>query len=92
MKNVAPGILSSYVEGAMRQADYDKLEDGTFGGRIAACPGVVAFANSLRDCEVELQSVLEDWIWLGLELGHPIPVIDGIDLNRVPACEPVDTL
>ena len=92
MNKFNPGILSSYVAEAMGQACYDKLEDGSFAGRIPVCPGVVAFAASLRDCEVELQSVLEDWIWLGLKLGHPLPVIDGMDLNQVPACEPVDAL
>lgn len=35
-------ILSEYVEQAMAQAVYDKLEDGTFAGRIPFCKGVVA--------------------------------------------------
>lgn len=28
------GILSAYIEQALAQAQYDKLEDGTFAGRI----------------------------------------------------------
>ena len=44
-------ILSEYVERAMEQAGYDKLEDGSFTGRIPSCPGVIAFAGSLRECE-----------------------------------------
>lgn len=85
-------ILSEYVEQAMAQAVYDKLEDGTFGGRIPSCSGVVAFGVTLRECEDELRSTLEDWILLGLKLGHSLPVISGIDLNREPTREPVDTL
>ena len=85
-------ILSDYVEGAMAQAVYDKLEDGTFSGRIPACKGVIAFGKTLRECEEELRSTLEDWIWLGLKLRHPLPVINGIDLNREPKREPADTL
>ena len=27
-------ILTGYVENALSQAEYDKLEDGTFSGRI----------------------------------------------------------
>ena len=75
-------ILSEYIDGALDRADYDKLEDGSYGGSIAVCPGVIAFAGSLRECERELRSVLEDWLFLGLRLGHRLPVIGGIDLNK----------
>ncbi|MFQ5614001.1 MAG: type II toxin-antitoxin system HicB family antitoxin [Anaerolineae bacterium] len=85
-------ILSSYVEQAMAHAVYDKLEDGTFSGRIPPCKGVVAFASTLNECADELRSTLEDWILVGLKLGHPLPVIDGIDLNKEPDHEPVDAL
>jgi predicted RNase H-like HicB family nuclease len=85
-------VLSNYVEGAMAGAAYDKLEDGTFSGRIPLCKGVVAFGSTLRECEEELRSTLEDWILVGLKLGHSLPVIDGIDLNKEPSYEPVDTL
>lgn len=77
-------ILSEYLERAMAQAEYDKLEDGTFSGRIASCKGVVAFGTTLKECEDELRSTLEDWLLLGLKLGHTLPVIDGIDLNKEP--------
>ena len=85
-------ILSEYVERVMAQAVYDKLEDGTFAGKIPPCKGVVAFGNTLRECEDELHSTLEDWILVGLKLGHPLPVIGGIDLNREPARGQVDAL
>ncbi len=68
-------IFTDYINDLMAQAEYDKLEDGTFGGRIPVCKGVVAFANSLRDCESELYSILEDWIFVGIKLGHRLPVI-----------------
>jgi predicted RNase H-like HicB family nuclease len=77
-------VLSEYVERAMEHASYDKLEDGTYSGVIPRCRGVVAFSETLRGCEAELQSVLEDWILLGLKLGHHLPVMEDIDLN----CEP----
>ena len=85
-------ILSEYVEKVMAQAVYDKLEDGTFAGRIPPCKGVVAFGKTFRKCEDELHSTLEDWILLGLKLGHPLPVIEGIDLNREPARGQVDAM
>ena len=77
-------VLTGYIESAMAQATYDKLEDGTYAGRIPACRGVVAFGATLRQCEDELRSTLEDWILVGLKLGHPLPVIASIDLNGGP--------
>lgn len=85
-------VLSDYVEQALAAATYDKLEDGTFAGKIPPCPGVVAFAATLRQCEDELRSTLEDWLLVGLKLGHPLPVLAEIDLNRMPAHEPVEAL
>ncbi len=85
-------ILSEYIDKAMSQAVYDKLEDGTFAGRIPSCKGVVAFGATLRECEDELRSTLEDWILVGLKLGHLLPVIGNIDLNKEPICEPVDAV
>lgn len=81
-------VLSDYVDRAMSLAVYDKLEDASFGGRIPGCVGVVAFGDTLRACEEELRSTLEDWILVGLKLGHELPVIAGIDLN-VPPIEKV---
>lgn len=84
--------LTEYVSKLMDHAVYDKLEDGTYTGRIPKCKGVVAFGATLRECEEELRSTLEDWILVGLKLGHPLPVVGGINLNKEPACEPVDAV
>lgn len=46
-------ILTDYVSQALAHAVYDKLEDGTFAGRIPSCAGVVAFGSTLQECEVE---------------------------------------
>ena len=80
-------ILTGYIESALSQAEFDKLEDGSFYGRIPSCKGVIAFGKTLRDCEDELRSTLEDWVLVGLKLGHPIPVLAGYDLNKEPANE-----
>ena len=85
-------VLTDYVGRALAEAVYDKLDDGTFVGRVPAAPGIVAFVSTLRECEDEVRSVLEDWILLGLKLGHPLPVIGGIDLNKEPLVEPVEAV
>ena len=85
-------VLSDYVAEALAEAIYDKLEDGSYAGRIPSCQGVVSLGASLRECEAELRSTLEDWILVGLRLRHPLPLIGGIDLNKEPAREPVDAV
>jgi len=85
-------MLTDYIDAALAEAEFDKLDDGTFAGRIPSCRGVIAFAGTLRECERELRSVLEDWLLVGLKLGHHLPVLNGLDLNQVPHDEPVDSV
>ncbi len=66
----------------MGLAHYEKLGDGTYAGEIPKLTGVVAFGGTLRECERELRSSLEDWVLVGLRLGHPLPKLAGIDLNK----------
>jgi predicted RNase H-like HicB family nuclease len=83
-------MLTDYIRAAMRHAHYEIISDRKpFYGSIPECPSVWATGETLEICREELQSVLEDWIVLGLRLGHPIPVIDGIAV--APAkLEPID--
>jgi predicted RNase H-like HicB family nuclease len=85
-------VLRDYVAEALAEAAFKKLEEGSYAGRIPSCTGVVAFGTTLRECENELRSTLEDWILVGLQLKHPLPVIQRIDLNKDPAREPVDAV
>ncbi len=70
--------LTAYIEAALELARYDKLDDDTFAGEIPRLPGVAGFGKTLRLCEQELRSTLEDWLLVGLRLGHSIPKIAGI--------------
>jgi predicted RNase H-like HicB family nuclease len=78
-------MLTPYIAAAMRRAHYEILDDqpdAPFYGEIFELPGVWANAATLEECREELQSALEDWILTGIWLGHTIPPIDGIDINR----------
>lgn len=68
-------ILTGYVAQLMNEAVYDKLDEGTFAGRIPLCKGVIAFGDTRRECENELHSTLEDWILVGLKMSHHLPVV-----------------
>jgi len=75
-------MLTEYVRAAMRRAKYKKLDEGGgFLGRIPGFRGVLANADTLKACREGLRSVLEDWIIVGVRLGHSLPIVDGITLN-----------
>jgi len=76
-------MLTTYIQHAMRLAKYEILEDGQYYGEIPGFQGVWAQAENLEACREELQSALEDWLVLGLRMGHKLPVVAGIQL--VPA-------
>jgi predicted RNase H-like HicB family nuclease len=76
-------MLITYIQNAMRLAKYEILTDGQYYGEIPGFQGVWAQAADLETCRDELQSALEDWLVLGLRLGHTIPAVAGISL--VPA-------
>jgi hypothetical protein len=61
------------IEAALEMACYEKLDDGSFAGKITKLKGVAAFGRSLRGYETELRSILGDWILVGLKLGHRLP-------------------
>lgn len=79
---VVPRRWDEYLAAAMRQAVFERLEDDTYAGRLPPCPGVVAFAPDRTACQMELRQALEDWIIVGLELGHKLPVVGGVRLHE----------
>jgi predicted RNase H-like HicB family nuclease len=64
----------------MSKAIYEIMEDKQYYGEIPGFDGVWAQAPTLDGCRAELQSALEDWLVLGLRLGHKLPAVDGIQL------------
>ena len=76
-------MLTSYIHAALRRAKYEIIEDGQYYGEIPGLDGVWASAGTLEDCREELRETLEDWLVLGLRMGHALPVVDGI--NLIPA-------
>ena len=75
--------ITACIEAALELARHDKLDDGSFAGEIPHLKGVAAFGKSPRECEGERRSTLEDWILAGLKFGRKLPVLAGIDLNKV---------
>lgn len=74
-------MLTEYINAALRNAHYEMLPDGEgYFGAIEGLQGVWAQADTLEVCREELRETLEEWMVLGLKMGHPLPSIDGISL------------
>ena len=54
--------LSDYIQEALTISNIEQLKDGSYVARIPNCQGLIAFGNSLAECQVELRSTLEDWL------------------------------
>ena len=74
-------MLSAYIHEALKLAQYERLNDGTYFGEIAGFDGVFSDADNLEACREQLQEVLEGWIILGLRMGHNLPALQGVDLS-----------
>jgi predicted RNase H-like HicB family nuclease len=75
-------MLTDYINKAMSDAVFDKLEDGNFSGKIPQCPGVVAFGETLYQCQKELKSSLEGWLIVKIRHGDKLPILGRINLNK----------
>ncbi len=75
-------MLIEYINNGMSEAVYDKLEDGSFFGKIPRCPGVVAFGETLYQCQKELITSVEGWLIVKVRHGDKLPVVGKINLNK----------
>jgi predicted RNase H-like HicB family nuclease len=74
-------MLIQYIQGALKHAEYKKLEDGTWFASIPEFEGVWANAATVEDCRSELEEVLGDWLILKIRDRDPLPTVDGLMIN-----------
>lgn len=75
-------MLTEYVQAAMKHAHYEIMEDGRFWGEVPDLQGVWSDGDTLEECRETLREVIEGWLIVGFRHGDPVPIIDGIDLNK----------
>jgi len=75
-------MLTEYIRIAMKRAAYEIFSDGTFYGEIPGFQSVYANEKTLEVCREQLQEILEEWIILGLRLGHSLPVVNVEDIRE----------
>jgi predicted RNase H-like HicB family nuclease len=80
-------MFAEYLSAAMHRAQYEEMEDGDFWGEIPGFDGLWGSASSLNECREALFSALEDWILVGIALGHDLPEVDGVVIPTPRICE-----
>lgn len=80
-------MIRVYIHAAMERAHYDMIDqpESPYCGEIPGLAGVMATGRTLEDCRTNLEDALDAWIVLGLQLGHEIPEIGWIRLERLKA-------
>ena len=57
-------MLTEYIQKALENAQYKKLDNSTWFAEIPGFQGVWANAKTVEGCRHELQEVLEEWLML----------------------------
>jgi len=68
-------MFSEYIQAALKQAEYDTLEDGTYVATVVGLQGVIAIGDTIEECHKDLIEVIEGWIALRLRFGEMISSI-----------------
>ena len=70
-------MLFEYIQKALRKAEYKLLDNGTWFAEIPGFEGIWANGQTVEECRIELQEVLEEWLVLKIRDHDPIPEIEG---------------
>ncbi|MBI5774039.1 MAG: type II toxin-antitoxin system HicB family antitoxin [Verrucomicrobia bacterium] len=76
-------MLTAYIAKAVEKARYEPMENGRFFATIPGFKGLWAEGKTVEAARRELIETLEDWLLLAFRFGDDVPVVGGIDLNKV---------
>jgi predicted RNase H-like HicB family nuclease len=76
-------MLSDYIAKAVEKAEYERTEKRRYFATVPGFKGLWAEGKTVEAARRELIETLEDWVLLAIRFGDDIPVVGGIDLNRV---------
>lgn len=82
MKKVKFFSLSQYVEAALKQAEYERDEDGIVIAQVPGASGFFSQGGTFEEARENLQDVIEGNVLLALQLGLSIPNIAGVTIEE----------
>jgi predicted RNase H-like HicB family nuclease len=82
MSKVKYFALSRYVDAAIRQAQYERDENGVVVAQVPQADGFYAQGDTFEEARENLREVIEGNIILALQLGWAIPPIEGVIIEE----------
>ena len=73
MRKIRFFSLSNYIEAAIRQAEYDRDENGVVIAQVPRAFGFFAQGDTFEEARANLQDVIEGNVLLALQLGLDMP-------------------
>ena len=74
--------LSSYLEAALKLAEYERDEDETVIATVPSASGFFAQGETHEDARANLEDVIEGNVLLALQLGWEVPPIPGVEIRE----------
>jgi predicted RNase H-like HicB family nuclease len=75
-------MFAEYITAALRRAEYKIIEsDEPVFVSVPGLNGAWATGKTIEGARAELIEVIEEWLVLGIKLGHTIPEIEGAMIN-----------
>lgn len=70
-------MIRAYIGASMSKAHYEFIEQegNPYYGELPGLQGVMACGATLEECRANLEDALDEWIALGLQLGHETPIM-----------------
>ena len=81
-------MITEYVQKALEDAQYKRLEDDTWFAEIPGFSGVWANAQTVETCRRDLSEVLEEWLLLKIRDGDQVPDLGNASLRIGELAEP----
>lgn len=76
-------MFAECIAAALERAIYKTLvgEEEPIFVSVPELPGAWATGKTAKEARRELIGVIEEWVFLGIRLGHPLPSISGRTIN-----------
>ncbi|MCD6384426.1 type II toxin-antitoxin system HicB family antitoxin [Candidatus Sumerlaeota bacterium] len=78
MKTAYIFSMTQYVDKALQKAEYYRDENGVVIAKVPDAPGFFAQGDNFEEARNNLREVIEGNVILALQLGLPIPEIEGV--------------
>ncbi|MCH8206393.1 MAG: type II toxin-antitoxin system HicB family antitoxin [Chloroflexi bacterium] len=74
--------LSSYLEAALKLAEYERDDDGVVIATVPSAPGFFAQGDTHEEARANLEDVIEGNVLLALQLGWEVPPVPGVNIKE----------